>query len=144
MTAQVGILAPLVSKPDQAESTSSFLLKGYELVVETEPLTLQWFAVKYDNSTTYAIFDTFATDVGRQVHLNGKVAEALGASAAALLSVPPKIGTVNVLASKVQPGTAVGMGVKAGLEKGLRVLITAKEEKIDAVRKFLIVRLPLV
>jgi quinol monooxygenase YgiN len=51
--------------------------------------------------STFGIFDTFPDDAGRQAHLNGRVAAALMAKAGELLSQPPKIEQVDVLAAKL-------------------------------------------
>lgn len=136
----MGLLAPLVAKSEKSSDVAHFLLSGYDIVITSEPLTLQWFAVKYADSHTYAIFDTFADESGRSAHVGGAVASALGAKAEELLSSAPDIGAISVLASKVQ-AVKSGEGVKAGLVNGLRVLITAKPSKVDAVRQFLIVRI---
>ena len=53
--------------------------------------------------STFAIFDAFPDEAGRQAHLNGKVAAALMANAAELLAEAPKIEQVDVLADKL-PG----------------------------------------
>ena len=46
--------------------------------------------------------DAFADDSGRQAHLNGPIAAALMKNAEALLSEPPKIETVDLLAAKLK------------------------------------------
>ncbi|EEB86745.1 hypothetical protein MPER_16182, partial [Moniliophthora perniciosa FA553] len=124
------------SKTAQTSALEDFLNTGYELV-QSEPKTLQWFAVSYDSSNppTYAIFDTFAADDGRSDHLGGPIAAALMKSADQLLSTPPEIGKVDVLASVVRPVKSGGK--TAGVTVGLRVLIKAKAEKASAVRDFL-------
>ena len=48
------------------------------------------------------IFDTFSDEHGRQEHLSGKIAEALMANAADLLTEMPVIETVDLLAVKGQ------------------------------------------
>jgi quinol monooxygenase YgiN len=64
------------------------------------PATTAWFAIKMGKST-FAIFDAFPDDSGRQAHLSGKVAAALMAKAPELLSRPPVIEKVDVLAAKL-------------------------------------------
>lgn len=49
----------------------------------------------------FGIFDAFPHEDGRQAHLNGKVAAALGDIASELLASLPDIRPVDVLASKV-------------------------------------------
>jgi quinol monooxygenase YgiN len=145
--ASVGLLVPLVAKESQTKAVVDFLHTGYT-IVPSEPLTREWFAVSYEGSNppTYAIFDTFAADEGRQAHLTGKIAQALMESAEKLLAVGPEpaivSGHVNVLASVVRP--VGGGGDTAGVSKGLRVLFEAKQDKVDAVREFLKGSVPLV
>ena len=68
--------------------------------MEAEPATVAWFAVRLSPST-FAIFDAFPNEAGRQAHLSGKVAAALMAKAPDLLSKPPSIEKVDVLAAKL-------------------------------------------
>lgn len=93
-----GIFVRLEAKSGQEAAVEEFLNSGLDLVND-EPLTKTWYAVKFDNST-FGIFDTFDSEEGRDAHLNGKVAEALMANAEALLAAPPKIEKVDVLAVK--------------------------------------------
>jgi quinol monooxygenase YgiN len=53
--------------------------------------------------TSFAIFDAFPDDAGRDAHLSGKVAKALMEKAAELLAEPPKIEKAEVLADRL-PG----------------------------------------
>ena len=48
-------------------------------------------------------FHAFADEAGRQAHLNGQIAAALMANAAALFSTPPVIEKIDLLAAKL-PG----------------------------------------
>jgi quinol monooxygenase YgiN len=61
-----------------------------------------WFGLRLGPST-FGIFDAFPDEKGRQAHLSGKVAAALMANAGELLSQPPRIEKVDVLAAKL-PG----------------------------------------
>ncbi len=93
-----GLAVKLVAKPGKEAEVEAFLNGGLALVNE-EPLTVTWYAVKFTENT-FGIFDTFAADEGRDAHLNGKVAEALMANAAELLAEPPKIEKIDILAAK--------------------------------------------
>lgn len=75
-----------------------FLDSGLELVND-EPLTVTWYAVKFGESS-FGIFDTFEGDEGRDAHLNGQVAAALMAKADELFSEPPRIEKVDILVAK--------------------------------------------
>ncbi len=78
-----GLLVIMNAKTGKSEALEHFLNTGKQLVTD-EPETLAWYALKLD-ATTYAIFDTFAEDSGRDAHLNGKVAAALLENAPVLL-----------------------------------------------------------
>ena len=68
---------PLPAQGGKVEDVEKFLLAGRG-IVDGEPLTLQWYAVKYTEESyakepTFAIFDTFAAEEGRGAHLTGNV-----------------------------------------------------------------------
>jgi len=98
MTA-VSLYVELKAKPGKEEEVASFLASAKSLV-DAEPGTVTWFAVRFDQGT-FAIFDAFDDEAGRDAHLAGKVAEALMANADALLAVAPEIRKANVLADKL-------------------------------------------
>lgn len=91
----------LEARPGKEEDVRRFLLDGLPLV-EQEPATAAWFALRLGPST-FGIFDAFSNEEGRQSHLNGKVAAALMARASELLASPPSIERIEVLAAKL-PG----------------------------------------
>jgi quinol monooxygenase YgiN len=97
----VGILATLAAKPGKEGELAEFLRSALPLA-EGEPDTTAWFAIKLDERT-YGIFDAFPSGDGRQAHLDGPIAAALLARADELLSEPPDIEPVDVLAAKL-PG----------------------------------------
>jgi hypothetical protein len=55
------------------------------------------------DDATFGIFDVFPTEEGRKAHLDGPIAAALMSKADELLSSPPEIKPINVLAGKL-PG----------------------------------------
>jgi quinol monooxygenase YgiN len=59
-----------------------------------------WFALRLDRST-FAVFDAFDDEHGRQRHLNGPIAQALMSQAPDLLQEPPTIERVEVLGAKL-------------------------------------------
>ncbi|MEO8293725.1 MAG: antibiotic biosynthesis monooxygenase [Actinomycetota bacterium] len=97
----VGLLVRMEAKPGKEGDVEEFLLGGLPLV-QDEPDTVAWFAVRMGPST-FGIFDVFPDDAGRQAHLSGRVAEALMARADELFATPPAIEQLDVLASKL-PG----------------------------------------
>jgi quinol monooxygenase YgiN len=98
---KVGLLVRLVAKPGK-ESTVAEFLAGALPLAQAEPGTVTWFAIRM-SEREFGIFDAFPDDTGRKAHLNGPIAAALMANAADLLSEPPKIENVDVLACKM-PG----------------------------------------
>jgi quinol monooxygenase YgiN len=97
----VGLLLRLEAKAGKEADVENFL-KGALPIVQEEPATTAWFAIRM-GPTTFGIFDAFPDDAGRQAHMVGRVADALRAQAPDLLAQPPSIERVDVLASKL-PG----------------------------------------
>lgn len=95
----VGLFVRLEAKAGKEATVESFL-KGGLAIVQEEPATTTWFAIRLGPSS-FGIFDTFPNEVGRQAHLAGKVAAALKAQASELLSEAPRIEKVDVLAFKL-------------------------------------------
>jgi quinol monooxygenase YgiN len=95
----VALLVRLEAKPGKEEEVENFLRSGLAIVQE-EPATTAWFAIRLGPST-FGIFDAFPDEVGRQAHLSGRVAAALMAKASELLAEPPVIEKVDVLAAKL-------------------------------------------
>jgi len=89
----------LEAKPGKEQAVET-LLKEALPVVEAEPDTEAWFAIRMGPST-FAIFDAFPDESGRQAHLAGRVAAALMAKAPELLATPPSIDKADVLAAKL-------------------------------------------
>ncbi len=96
---KTGLFVRLEAKAGKEAAVEEFLNGGLDLVND-EPETTVWFALKFDDST-FGIFDAFEGEAGREAHLNGRVAEALMANADELLASPPKIEKVDVLAAKL-------------------------------------------
>ena len=92
------LLARVEARPGKEAEVEAFLKSALPLA-EAEPDTVRWYALKI-NENTFGIFDTFETEDGRKAHLQGKIAEALMANAAALLSKDPVIEFVDLLAVK--------------------------------------------
>jgi quinol monooxygenase YgiN len=95
----VGLLVRLEAKPDREEEVAEFL-QGALPLVDQEPATTAWFAVRLGPST-FAIFDVFPDDAGRKAHLSGAVAAALLERAPELFAEPPAIEELDVLAAKL-------------------------------------------
>ena len=95
----VGLLVTLEAKPGKEDDLAAFLTGALPLV-EEEPRTTAWFAVRLAPSR-FAIFDAFPSEAGRDAHLAGPVAAALIESAPELLASEPVIEMVDVLADKL-------------------------------------------
>jgi quinol monooxygenase YgiN len=96
---KVALFVRLEAKPGKEAEVESFL-RGGLAIVQQEPATTAWFAIRMGPST-FGIFDAFPDDAGRQAHLSGRVAAALMAKAPELLAKPPQIDKVDVLAAKL-------------------------------------------
>lgn len=93
------LYVPLEAKPGKEQAVADFLRAGLPLV-EAEPGTVAWFGIQTGPSS-FAIFDAFPDEEGRNAHLNGKVAAALMEKADELFVKPPQIHKLDVLASKL-------------------------------------------
>jgi quinol monooxygenase YgiN len=96
---RVGLYVRLEAKPGQEAAVAEFL-KSALPIVEREPATLTWYAMRMGPST-FGIYDTFPDDKGREAHLAGQVAAALMQKAPELLAGPPSIQKIEVLAAKL-------------------------------------------
>ena len=92
------LLARVEAKPGKEADVENFLKSALPLA-EEEKDTVSWYALKIGPST-FGIFDTFENEAGREGHLAGKIAAALMEHASELLSLPPTIEKVELLAVK--------------------------------------------
>ena len=95
----VALLVRLEAKKGKEAEVEQFLRDGLSLV-ENEPATTTWYAIRLGPST-FGIFDTFPDNNGREAHLSGEVAKALKERSSELFSQPPIIEKVDVLAAKM-------------------------------------------
>ena len=95
----LGLFVRLEAKPGKEREVAAFLKQGLEMANQ-EATTELWFALRLGPST-FAIFDAFADEDGRQTHLNGPIAKALFAHAPDLLAAPPSIEKTEVLGAKL-------------------------------------------
>ncbi|HTO86802.1 MAG TPA: antibiotic biosynthesis monooxygenase [Thermoanaerobaculia bacterium] len=96
---KLALYVRLEAKPGKESDVENFLRGGLS-IVQQEPATTAWFAIRLGPSS-FGIFDAFPDEAGRQAHLSGRVAAALMAKASELLSKPPSIEKVDVLAAKL-------------------------------------------
>lgn len=132
-----GLLVRLEVKSGLDDEVKNFLISALPLVRQ-EPATIAWFAIRFGRSE-YGIFDVFPDDAGRDAHLSGAVAQALMAQAETLLSEPPRIQKLDVLAFKL-PEAPLPQPNK----KGLVLTFEAKEGHEQQVEDFLRNARPLV
>jgi quinol monooxygenase YgiN len=95
----LSLFARLEAKPGKEKEVAAFLTQGLQLA-QPETGTPVWFALRL-GPTTFAIFDAFRDEAGRQGHLDGPIARALMAKADELLASPPDIQRLDVLGAKV-------------------------------------------
>jgi quinol monooxygenase YgiN len=95
------LYVPLEAKPGKEKEVADFLRAAVPLV-NAESGTIAWFAIQ-EGPSSFAIFDTFDDEAGRDAHLNGKVAAALmeKAKAGDLFAKPPAIHKLGILADKL-------------------------------------------
>jgi len=93
----IGLLVTLEARPGKEADAEAFLKSAQPLALN-ENGTLKWYAIKLGPGK-FGIFDTFANEGGRNAHLTGEIAKALGARANELFATPPQIEKVEILAS---------------------------------------------
>src|SRR4030081_2871837 len=96
---KVALFVRLEAKAGKESEVVKFLETGLALANQ-EATTPVWFALRLGPST-FAVFDAFADERGRQAHLNGPIAKALMAQAPDLFSKPPAIERIEVLGAKL-------------------------------------------
>ena len=96
---KLSLFVRLEAKPGKENEVADFLQQGLELA-HHEATTPLWFALRL-GPTTFAIFDAFENEAGRETHLNGPIAKALMENASRLLATPPVIERVDVLGAKL-------------------------------------------
>ena len=94
-----GLMVRLEAKAGKEDDLASFLVNALPLV-QDETETVAWLALRV-SATSFAIVDVFPDEAGREAHLGGAVAAALGERASELLADPPRIEQVDVLAAKL-------------------------------------------
>jgi quinol monooxygenase YgiN len=94
----MGLYIRLEAKSGMEKALEDFLRSALPLA-QAEPGTPVWYAVKFGPSS-FAIFDAFPNEEGRDAHLNGPIAAALTKSADELLASPPAIERWDLLAAK--------------------------------------------
>ena len=84
---KVGLFVRLEAKNGKEEELAAFLAQGLELA-NGEAFTPLWLALKFGPST-FAVFDAFANDEGRQSHLRRRNRESLDGQGSGLVSIAP-------------------------------------------------------
>ena len=95
----VGLYVRLEAKPGKEADVDNFLREGLFLV-EEEPNTTAWFAIRMGPST-FGVFDAFLNESSRQEHISGKLATALAEKTNELFATMPTVEKVDVLAAKL-------------------------------------------
>jgi quinol monooxygenase YgiN len=100
--ATYALYVPLKAKSGKEDAVAEFLRSALPLV-DAEPGTRTWYAIK-EGPSSFAIFDTFDDEAGREAHLNGKVAAALMQKAkdGKMFAEDPQIFKLDILASKAK------------------------------------------
>jgi quinol monooxygenase YgiN len=96
---QHALYVQLEAKPGKEQEVASFLSNARSMV-NNEPDTMAWFALRL-GPTTFAIFDAFANERGREAHLQGRVATDLMSKAPQLFAKTPEIRRIDVIADKL-------------------------------------------
>jgi quinol monooxygenase YgiN len=109
--ATCGLLLSFNAKEGNEAKVEQFLRNALPLV-QGEPGTLAWFALRWPATRRYGIFDVFPDHAARLKHVAGRVPRELTKHALTLLGGMPRMDMLDVLASHVaERETLVGLGV---------------------------------
>ena len=98
----IGLLVTLEARAGKEADAEAFL-KSAEPLAANEKGTLKRYAFKL-GPRKFGIFDSFPNEAGRNAHLTGEIAKALGARASELFAVSPQVDKVEILASTTSKG----------------------------------------
>jgi quinol monooxygenase YgiN len=96
--AKYALYVPLKAKPGKEADVEAFLKQGAKMS-RAEVGTVTWYGLK-EADGSYAVFDTFDDEAGRDAHLSGDIAKALMTKAAELFSSPIQIHKIEIVANK--------------------------------------------
>jgi quinol monooxygenase YgiN len=96
--AKYALYVQLKAKPGKEGEVEAFLKQGAEMA-KKETGTVTWYGIKEDEGS-YAVFDTFDDEAGRNAHLSGDIAKALMAKAETLFSNTLQIHKIQIIANK--------------------------------------------
>jgi quinol monooxygenase YgiN len=96
--AKLALYVALKAKPGKASDVEAFLKQGAEMA-KAESGTVTWYGIK-EGEGSYAVFDSFNDEAGRDAHLNGAIAKALMAKADELFSNKLEIHKIQIIAAK--------------------------------------------
>jgi hypothetical protein len=99
-----GLLLRLPIKGSHRDDAAQFLRQG-QSVVEQEPGTTSWFAIRFDDGD-HGVFDVFPDAKGRRAHLTGKIPQQLAAHGLPWLAGLPHMSFADVLAQKAVTRTS--------------------------------------
>jgi len=97
----VGLFIRLPAKPGKEQEVADFLISAMP-IIQQEHDTTALFMIRL-SPAEFGIVNAFPNEAGRQAHMTGAAAEALFARAGELLSAPPTVEPVDILAAKL-PG----------------------------------------
>ena len=94
------LYVPLEAKQGKEKEVADFLRSAVPLV-NAEPGTISWYAIQ-EGPASFAIFDTFDDEAGRDAHLSGKVAAALmdKIKEGDMFAKTPEIHKLDIIADK--------------------------------------------
>ncbi len=111
------------------EDTMDTFLEDLSAEVSWEKSTHAWFGIRYMRGE-FGVFSCFHDEAGREAHLAGSAATKFFAAEQRLMSAPPKVSKLDILASKMP-------AVLENVTKGLVLRFKAKEGHEAEVAQFL-------
>jgi quinol monooxygenase YgiN len=98
----VGFFVRVEAKPDKVPEVEAMLRSAVDHV-RREGLAVVWFALRL-GPTTFAIFDAFVDEAGREAHWEANGETLTGTAAAELFAGSPSVQRVDVVAAMLPAG----------------------------------------
>ena len=96
--AKYALYVPLQAKPGKAADVEAFLKAGAQMS-KSEHGTVSWYGIKQPDGS-YAVFDTFDDEAGREAHLRGDIAKTLMEKAPELFANKIEVHRIEIVAEK--------------------------------------------
>ncbi|KZV87115.1 hypothetical protein EXIGLDRAFT_840226 [Exidia glandulosa HHB12029] len=136
----LGLRILFTAQEDKISDVQQFCRDSLVLV-QAEPGTVNWQCIQLPGTATFGILDSFPDQASRDAHLAGEVAKNLFAIVPTLLTGPPDVQQIDVIAATVKSAAPVSPAsstatITNSAKLGLLVPFTAQPDTAADVQSF--------